>query len=341
MKDIVLSSFKEKSKYIVFLLLFLFVYLIFTILLSTYIEYNENIEAIKNDDINKTLEVNINKEDALNYFEENSKVITYYPIFSDKLVTINGDYYNVNYNSDNYEILKGKTNGKGEIIVSEGVFNRLGLTSLNDTLTITYNNINYTFEVVGIIQKTGTSIYLNLDDFLDMFELEENKYYVVVKNHDDIENIIKELNTLGYMADRYDTTGETQIETIESLKTTYRFIILALTIILFIFLNITIKNILNKENKDIAIYKALGYKLDKILLIIFFRFLIILLFTLLIVSVIYIIYFGLIYQNISLLSIIISNVITTFIILGLIIINLIKYKTNIKKMNVFDILQEY
>lgn len=345
MFNVIFSAFREKKKYIISLLLFLITYLIFLILLSIYNYYSNNINLLQNEPINRGIEVYTND---INNIVTND-IEMYYPIFPNQTIKKDSKYYDLNsWNEESNLILGKKPETKAEIVISKNLFTLLKLKEddYQQTLTLSINDNLYKFNIVGITNNIKADIYLDELSFQSIFDIKPNKYYVLINSYKNVNKFINNLMNQGISASLYDATMQVQIDSMKNMQNMYTYIMIAIIIVIFLFLIVIIKNNIQYENKNIAIFKAFGYRSIKILYIILMRlvFISLLAYTIiqLLTSVIFLILRKFIETyNLSLINLFTYNTITMFIIMGLIFINVFIYKKKVVKMNAIEVLQDF
>lgn len=348
MLKLVFNSFIEKNRYIISALLFLLSYLSLTMLLSIYNNYEYNIKSLQNEEINRTIEVDIDKENALSILKNNKYIETYYPMYNNKRMLYQDK--NINFNtSNNVDLIKGSSiKNNNEIIISKSFSKLVKLeeTNYNIKLNFKYNEKEYSFTVVGITDNNKADVYLVEEEFQKIFNPEPSSYYVLISDYKDVKKFINQMLDKGYIANLYNATSEEELNTLINLKNTYIGIMIAIILLIFFFLCIIVKNMLQYETKNIAILKAVGYKNRIISLIMLLRLLIVNLFSYLFILFITIITHFISSSiiskyNLSLLKLFYYDSIIMLIISFLIIINISIFQRKIKKLDVINTLQDY
>ena len=308
------------------------------------------VNELENESINRGLEVNIDKENAEKYFNNNPKVQFYYPLVSNE--PIKGDKFIININYFNYRTVKllygRKINENNEIIISKNYLNYLKLDeqSYAKQIKLKLNNKDYSFNIVGVTNNNYAHIYMNYDLFNEIFDLALDKYYVMTTNHTNFEQLSKELSENNFYNNLSDSTGEIEIDSLKEIRNIFFYLGIGLCILIFIFIYMIIKNIVNDEIKDIAIFKAIGFKYKKILQILLFRFLfllsiIYLIFLIFILILTIINYFIIKVSYISFSNLFNFTNITTLIILFIVLFNLLFTNIKINKINILQVLDDY
>lgn len=347
MISLIFSGFREKKKYIISLILFIFGYLILLIIFSIHNHYRYNIDLLKNEPINRGIEIFINDLSAIDSFKNDIEY--YYPIFANQEIKINNQYYYFNsWNSDDTLIVGQTIKNTNEIIISKRLFNILKLNEndYNKILEYTVNNNEYTFNIVGVSSNNQSDIYMSYKDFITIFDLEPDRYYILIDNYDKVSKFIESMTEIGILANLYDSTIQSQIDSMVNLKNIYEYIMCFIVLLIFIFLLVIVKNSIQYENKNIAIFKAMGYRINNILYIILMRLIIVSLLSYIVIQLLIFLIFIIssnifIQYGLSLFNLLKYNTITMVLICVLILINVFFYKKKIFKMNVIEILQDF
>lgn len=346
MLNLILSGFREKKIYIISLVLFILSYLILLTLFSIYNHYNYNISILKNEPINRGIEVYTNNAHSIESYK--NIIEKYYPIYANQKIKKENKYYDFNSWNDDIKLSIGKEpKNKNEIVVSKRLYNSLKLNEKDYNKVVEYsiNNTIQKFYIVGITSNNQADIYMNKNDFTSLFNIDPNKYYVLINNYSNINNFIENMMNNGLTASLYDSTMQTQIDSMENLKNIYQVVMLFIIILIFMFLLVIVKNNIYHENKNIAIFKAIGYRNSKILNIILVRLFIVSLISYVIMQILSFITFSCFnifnQYGLTLINLLIYNTITMVIIFLLILINIIFYRSKIVKMNVIDTLKDF
>lgn len=343
----ILSGFREKKIYIISFILFLLGYFFLLVLFSIYNHYDYEINSLKEEEVNRGVDVYTNDIHTLDSY--NDIIEKYYPVYTSKQIEKDHQYYDFNTWNDDFKITLGsEPKNKYDVVVSERLYRNFHLSEDDYHRTINYsiNGVNYQFHIVGITNHNQVDIYMNMNDFISLFQSFPNQYFVLINHYQSVQPFIEKLMKSGIVAEIHDSTIQMQIDSIKNLKRIYFIILCFIMILLFLFLWIIVKNNIQHENKNIAIYKAIGYRINQINFIITMRLLLVALFSyffiqicMIIVSFIY--HNTLILYGLGLLKLIQYNTYILFVIICFIILNIYFYRRKIIKMNVMDVLQDF
>jgi len=210
MLKLILNPFKEKNKYLISALLFIFTYLSLTILLSVYNHYTSNINTLQNEEINRGIEITITEESATSIFKDNSNIELYYPIYNNQKMLYQNQ--NVNFNTtDNITLVQGSNaENDNEIIISQSFSKSIKLdeNNYNNELNFNYENTEYHFIIVGITDNNNADVYLKSEKFKEIFNPQVKSFYVLIANYKDVNNFLKQMINDGYIANLYNATNE-------------------------------------------------------------------------------------------------------------------------------------
>lgn len=346
MLGLILSGFREKKIYIISLVLFLLGYLVMLALFSIYNHYNFNISILKNEPINRGVEVYTSDVQIIKSYKSN--IENYYPVFANQEVKKDNKYYDFNSWNNDIKLSIGKDpKNENEIVVSQRLYNNLKLNEndYNKVIEYSINNTTQKFYIVGVTNNNQADIYMNAKDFTALFDTDPNRYYVLINNYNNVNKFIENMMDNGLTANLYDSTIQTQIDSMENLKNIYQVIMCFIIVLIFLFLLVIVKNNIYHENKNIAIFKAIGYRNSKILGIILARLFIISLISYAIMQIISFTAFSCFnvfsQYGLTLSNFLLYNTFTMGIIFLLILMNTILYRNKVVKMSVIDVLQDF
>ncbi len=285
MINIFFSSFKRKKNYLILLALLILCYLLFGIFLFLYYKNENSIDLIKNDKINRGIEIICSEEDINSILSNHSAIEYFFPIYNNQVLKINNTNYSVNY-FNNYEddIISGeKISNSKEIILSSKI--------KEDIVNINVGKNKY--KVVGVINNPKASLYFDKNEFEEMFNVKPTKYYALIKDYEYIPSVINYLASKNIVAYNYDVSLSTEIESLQKVQNLYISSMIIIILLLMLFFAIIIKNLLNIEKKNIALLKLIGYSNKKISLIVFARILFVIICSILLSQLIFtLFYFG-------------------------------------------------
>lgn len=257
--------------------------MIISIIYSLYAINNTFSEKIQNNIINRVIYSNCNEEkNNLNDFEIIENVEYVYRRLVPFSMNVN-ELFRMNTMYVSKEeiplIIKGenfKNNEDFEIILPKKILDRTNKwifldNFIGERISLTIEDLNIEALVVGIYEVNNyeSNMYINeklknkLIEYNNVIE-DNNSVYLVANNYSNVEEIIENLKSNGLIANLNDLSGQTDIK-IYNLAKNLILIILFLTIIYtYISISIIIANFLNNERIDIAIFKAMGYKIRDI-----------------------------------------------------------------------------
>lgn len=342
MKYVMKLSFRNKRRYFLFIILFLFSYLIVTIFSNNLYRYNKKIIKLEQDRENLALEVNINSIELLPEIKELTHY--YYPIYPSQILKYKDRNIKVNYfnNVNNSDIISEEL--KDNEIILSNFFNE-DIKSLEgfdiNTIELTLDNFDYKFEVVNLVRDSSAHAYISLNSFEKIFKLKKDLIYIMPKDYVSYQKLINILNKEKIQYEKSNVSFQSEIDNIKFTINMYLCVLIIIMFIMIAFIYFLIKNILFCESKDIAIFKVSGYNTLLIQRIIIYRMLIILFLSFFIFLFISIFFVILKIINISFLNVVIINFIFTFIIIFIIYIVIMKQYKYIKEMNVVKVLEEF
>lgn len=339
----ILVVFRDKKKmFIYFLLVFsVCIIMFFLLLIEQYYDYYIN-NVYGNLVENRGIEIFGNKKDIENIIESNYEIIE--PIYSSISLSVGDDIFLVN--SFNNIIKNNSVNmlNENEIVVSQNFSLKYNVL-VNDFITLNINNNEFTFKIVDIMYHTNVQIYFNSGFYEKNFSIFPKSYYVLLKEYKDVDKTLEKLNNNGFFSVLYDSSYQTNIENFNFVKNKFQIVfIIGFFLSLFFAFNI-IKNNIKDESKNIALYKALGYRNSKIMVITISKILILLLLPMFLFC--FLCFIILLFLNIintkvffDLLSIILCLLIFIILIMFVVFMNAFYLSKYIKELNIFNILGE-
>lgn len=289
MKFIIFNAFRDKKKYLIFLSLFVFLISILLTLLINYKYYDYQIyEVVGKKERNRIIELNTKD---ISILKEINHIDYYYPLYSNQKLILEEQTYTINaYHNEN--IIYGRSiNASNEIIISKLLPKSLNLKVtdlINKEINVKINNTDYKFLIVGVTDNNASQFYINDNELQVMYNLNSNRYYIVIDKYINVNKTINKLIDKGYNASLYDTTDLKEIEELNNIKRNYIYFGVLIILIITVFLINIIKNLIHTENKNLALLKILGFKSSKIKNIILIRLILIILLSHLLVLFIFI-----------------------------------------------------
>nr|MDE7479098.1 FtsX-like permease family protein [Lachnospiraceae bacterium] len=169
-----------------------------------------------------------------------------------------------------YNILEGRTCiYDNEVLVTEVVAEKLGV-SIGDTLEIQYNNKTLDFIITGINQcanDMGDNFSITKDGFLRFGvsnDVSDFTHYILVQSNEKeaIVNKLEEMYGERVSLDDNSWSGTESIVTVMDVIVGFMYIITV--IFIFVVIIMSGSKILYREQKDLGIYKALGFSAAKL-----------------------------------------------------------------------------
>lgn len=272
------------------------------------------------------------KYDNIETFKDLSYIETILPnyksktaIFLDKAITINYDYH-----------LK-----ENEIYINENFsFN-------NSSIDLLIKNENNHFQVKGRTNKTNADIFISKEIFEKYFKEDVDEYNIVIDHYYNKKKFEEYLDSKEIYDYGSDTTRLAEIDELERQEYILTIISFGINIISIILLYFVYKNILNNEEKDIALLKSLGYNQYQIIIYIIKELIIFAILTIILQYLLIYIIKLIATIKVNNLFCYISNIrITEYLLKEIIIIIIIYFIISIeslikiKRLNVFDSLNE-
>jgi hypothetical protein len=346
--------------------------MVISLIYCLYVLNNTLSDKIRNNIINRVLFVSSNEEIDNEELAKISKIenVEYsYRKLVDITMNINNEYpCNVLYTS--MQELPGINIGEifsndeeVQVILPETYTdrqnNKIDLSNyVGKMVTLSVDELEIEAKVCGVYKNKGysSSIYINnkfKEKLIEYNELLEHKksLYVIVDNYKNVENVQNLLkDEFKFNSNISDVSGQSDIKIY---NLTYKLIIVILILTLlfnYISISMIIGNIISDEKMDIAIFKAIGYKLKDISKIMKYRIVSIIGISIIVASIISVILNKIIYIIIKYkLDIELSSDYKMFTLLLLVftifvyLISLISVKLNnrkIKKINTIELLKE-
>jgi ABC-type lipoprotein release transport system permease subunit len=149
---------------------------------------------------------------------------------------------------------------------------------LNSTVNISYDGFNIAAEVVGIYynEMLENKIYISLKDMESFTEydkdlIEPGRYFIVVDKYSSVKKAMDYLNAHSFSCNVYDTSGLTELKLYETLSKALIASVYFIAFFTFILLSRVISDMLQNEQKDFALLKALGYSTRQLFRVVLIR----------------------------------------------------------------------
>ena len=228
---------------------------------------DEQIEEIKNLEYVETVYKNLAMGTKC-VIEEQYNLSPEYNLIEELPEISNGKVFD---NSDEYQvILPHKLYNSGGDYVDLSIY-------LGEIINIRINDTSAKARVVGTYEKTLGTIYLNeaLKNYLVSIDNNiesKNSVIVVADSYKNVDFLIEELkNELNYGANLSNMNGQSDIK-LYNLAYLLIVVVLIFSIIFnYVIVSIIISGFINDEKMDIAIFKAIGYKIKDIYKIMKYR----------------------------------------------------------------------
>ena len=228
---------------------------------------DEQIEEIKNLEYVETVYKNLAMGTKC-VIEEQYNLSPEYNLIEELPEISNGKVFD---NSDEYQvILPHKLYNSGGDYVDLSIY-------LGEIINIRINDTSAKARVVGTYEKTLGTIYLNeaLKNYLVSIDNNiesKNSVIVVADSYKNVDFLIEELkNEFNYGANLSNMNGQSDIK-LYNLAYLLIVVVLIFSIIFnYVIVSIIISGFINDEKMDIAIFKAIGYKIKDIYKIMKYR----------------------------------------------------------------------
>ena len=248
-------------------------------------------ENIKNNIINRVIYVSSDSfsDKQIEEIKELEHVETVYKNLAMETKCVIEEQYNLSpeYNliEELPEISRGKVfdnNDEYQVILPQKIYNAGGnyidlSIYLGELINIRINDIDGKARVVGIYEKTLGIIYINeaLKNYLVSINNNiesKDSFIVVADNYKNVDFLIEELRSeFDYGANLSNKSGQSDIK-LYNLAYLLIVVVLIFSIIFnYVIVSIIISGFINDEKMDIAIFKAIGYKIKDIYKIVKYR----------------------------------------------------------------------
>jgi len=345
MKTVILSSFRNKNKYLIFMSLFVISFIMILVLISTQEYYQYVLDSGIGSKIENRKLLVLNNEYFPEALDTNDYIKEYYPNTNINSVFNNEKLLLSYLTEDELKLTSGKyISNTNEIIVPKKLE-----SYLNNNINIKVDNQEYTLKVVGISDIDNIIVSKNfLNQLIESFNLEIEYYNIISNNYNDIEKIIDLFNQNGYVSFLASDEGLSEYNELSKFIDMLYMFIYILIIFDFIFIIYIIKNIINNEKKEMAIFKAIGFSNLRINFIIISRILLMVIISSLLSLLLFIIILNVIvgilnadYIQYTLKYQYMSNyIIFILLVISLVLLNIIYVFFNIKKVDVIKNLME-
>lgn len=345
MKTVILSSFRNKNKYLIFMSLFVISFIMILVLISTKEYYQYVLDSGIGSKIENRKLLVLNNEYFPEALDTNDYIKEYYPNTNINSVFNNEKLLLSYLTEDELKLTSGKyISNTNEIIVPKKLE-----SYLNNNINIKVDNQEYTLKVVGISDIDNIVVSKNfLNQLIESFNLEIEYYNIISNNYNDIEKIIDLFNQNGYVSFLASDEGLSEYNELSKFIDMLYMFIYILIIFDFIFIIYIIKNIINNEKKEMAIFKAIGFSNLRINFIIISRILLMVIISSLLSLLLFIIILNVIvgilnadYIQYTLKYQYMSNyIIFILLVISLVLLNIIYVFFNIKKVDVIKNLME-
>lgn len=249
------------------------------------LSYKNNIEnSIKN----RTVFVSSNKNNIETKDIKDMKHVNDIQYVLESLpIEVKGCVFTLTTNNllDKNEIISGKEidNDNLEVILPNQVIKEYDISNM---IELKYEDISINVQVVGTYKDNlnKNRIYVSkkvINEFVKYKQELLNKKICLVEidEYKNVENFILDIEEKGYNANIYDTSGLNDIKTYQNISIVLNIVICITILSTYVILSIIMNSIIDDEKMDLAILKTVGYKNKIIARIIFYRILIIILFS--------------------------------------------------------------
>lgn len=325
--------------------LFVISFIMILVLISTKEYYQYVLDSGIGSKIENRKLLVLNNEYFPEALDTNDYIKEYYPNTNINSVFNNEKLLLSYLTEDELKLTSGKyISNTNEIIVPKKLE-----SYLNNNINIKVDNQEYTLKVVGISDIDNIVVSKNfLNQLIESFNLEIEYYNIISNNYNDIEKIIDLFNQNGYVSFLASDEGLSEYNELSKFIDMLYMFIYILIIFDFIFIIYIIKNIINNEKKEMAIFKAIGFSNLRINFIIISRILLMVIISSLLSLLLFIIILNIIvgilnadYIQYTLKYQYMSNyIIFILLVISLVLLNIIYVFFNIKKVDVIKNLME-
>ncbi len=254
------KTFSKTKKYKKILIIFcLFMEIMFSI--NLYIKYYDR-DIVKKDINNRLL--TIKSGDDISEITSNLTNIkgieSIYPKWDYYVVKAKEETYIMNYIYTNgLKVVKGKSLDNletNEVLVSSD-----SSLKLNDKIEFEHDNKVASLTIAGIYDaKIGLDIILANPKTMKIYsKMLENEYEIIVRDYSDVSNVVNKVSKF-YDVKIDNTKGMEILQKNEKVISILNITILFLSIITLVLIVIITDDIINENQKNIAILKSVGYK---------------------------------------------------------------------------------
>lgn len=276
MKFIIFNGYRDKKRYLAYLILFSLIILFLFVLFENNEFYDYQINYVigaKEANREIVVEDNDSSKSIVSLLDKNKHILNYYPLYDSEIIQVNKLGTKINYHRNEKITLGRDISNNNEVILSTFGYQRLSLdeNDLGKTIKLSINDKTYEFVFVGITDVKSVDIYLSQSEFEEIFSLSPSKYGALIDEYPNVSKTIDNLQEKGYNAYIEVFQNYSEIHNIQKVKDSLTVIFVASLIFIFLFVRNITKNVLRMESKNITIYKIVGFKNLKIFKIVFLR----------------------------------------------------------------------
>ena len=112
---------------------------------------------------------------------------------------------------------------ENDLIISSLLYEKLGYEGdpFGKKIELFIDGDIYEFNIVGITKNLSSQIYLKLETFKEIFNLEETKFYITPKNYESYQKLMELFLVNNIDSELSDLTSIDKIDSIKSIKYIY------------------------------------------------------------------------------------------------------------------------
>lgn len=284
MKNVIFSYFRNKKRFVPFLLIIIISLLSIVTLLYILFCFNYYFEEnIKNKIVNRTFVIVENElktnNDIENELKNNCNVSEYFRLPETASVELPNNKMGTLFYLpiEEINIIYGTTPTKKEdVIISEKLAKKISENNIKNIIgeNLRLNKYDINLRIVGIYSNKSlldeNYIYVS-NDLTEIISDTNNFYIVIIKNYKSANNFFDGLYKQKYDISLYNEQGKSEIKIYENILKIIKIMIVISIMFLFGLNILIINNIIFDEKEDIAILKTLGFQNEKIAFIILIR----------------------------------------------------------------------
>ncbi len=230
MNNVIFSSFRDKFKYLIYIILIVIICIFYFIILAIINFYTYNINnTIRNYKENREIYVNNCDTNFPSVVMKLKNIEEYYPLYTNFSGKNNGHEVSVNVFHNDEIIMGRELINDNEVIISKFYYNILGLSTddiVNKReINIVLNHQNLNFNIVGVTSNNKINILMSTKIFEKITAVKPYQYYVLVDEYKNVDIVRNKLFELNYNSELYESSGYLEIKKTESTQMIFRYIL--------------------------------------------------------------------------------------------------------------------